>query len=232
MAVTIPDHSFTCVRAVRSLGIASATALMNFSSLQRQPPFGCSSGTLLTVALRKGPSMRSNRSRRTVRVRAWAQAATSPDIHAASPATGPLVTATVPLPTGFCTRFPTFIMTASTRKGGPKRVVAQPRAAATTHSSGNVLLTTFRRDELQAKVFVHPIRTCDDHLVWLSFTIEPIDEDSFGPLTFERHDTRAIRLLVRDVENLLSDIDDEVDLYGRTVDDVVADIRKAGIVSR
>jgi hypothetical protein len=123
-------------------------------------------------------------------------------------------------------------MTASTKKGGPKRVLALQHREATTHPSGASLLTTFRRDDCQAKVFVNPIRTCEDHLVWLSFTIEPIDEDFIGPLIFDRSAIRTMKLLIRDVELLFSDIEEEIDLYGRSVEDVVADIRSAGIVSR
>ena len=123
-------------------------------------------------------------------------------------------------------------MTVSNKKGEPKRVLALPPGEVTTHLSGPMLVATFRRDDCQAKVFVNPIRTCEDHLVWLSFSIEPIDEEGLGPLYFERSSTPAISLLVHDVENLISDIEEEVDLYGRYADDVVADIRKAGILSR
>lgn len=143
-----------------------------------------------------------------------------------------IVTAIIALPTGFCSRFPFSNMTKAKQKGGSRRVVTGPRTKVTTHPSGATLITAFRRDDCQAKVFVNPIRSCEDHLVWLSFSIEPIDDDDIGPSIFERSSLRAVRRLVRDVENLVSDIEEEIDLYGRTVDDVVADIRKAGIVSR
>lgn len=126
---------------------------------------------------------------------------------------------------------PTSIMTASQKKGGSTLVRTRPPAEDSPDPSGARLLTAFRRDDCQAKVFVNPIRTCDDHLVWLSFSIEPIDDDVIGRLTFERPSIGAMRLLLRDIEYLVADIEDEIDLYGRTVDDVIADIRQAGIVS-
>lgn len=126
---------------------------------------------------------------------------------------------------------PTSIMTASQKKGGSTLVRTRPAAEDSPDPSGAMLLTAFRRDDCQATIFVNPIRTCDDHLVWLSFSIEPIDDDVIGRVTFERPSIGAMRLLLRDVEHLVYDIEDEIDLYGRTVDDVIADIRQAGIVS-
>lgn len=154
--------------------------------------------------------------------------------HAASQAASLIVTATGILPTGLFSRFPFLLMDKDTKYKDVS--VTKTAGSVATDATANCaraaprLLARITVGECRATILTVEDDVGGDFHVWYALTFERCMKTREGSEwsfpTFGRESLRSLRGLLDGVEDFLADVDREVDLYGRSLPEVLAEIRE------